>query len=112
MDQLIALFREQAAVLAAAAQRRSLPSRRPARRRRRDAGRVPRRRRRRRDRVAHGSRPGQRIPRAALKTTQTIVGDLGFDSIMVTDLFGGVSRAFPGLVVEPTGSRPAAHSAM
>jgi len=32
---------------------------------------------------------------------QTLVGDLGFNSIMITDLVGGVSRAFPGLVVEP-----------
>lgn len=41
------------------------------------------------------------FPAAALTATQTIAGDLGFDSIMITDLFGGLRRAFPGLVVEP-----------
>ncbi|MFD6060669.1 acyl carrier protein [Rhodococcus wratislaviensis] len=41
------------------------------------------------------------FPAAALKAIHTLVGDLGFNSIMITDLFGGVSRAFPGLVAEP-----------
>ncbi|MFD9667474.1 type I polyketide synthase [Rhodococcus sp. NPDC059968] len=101
MEQLIALFREQAAVLAAAAN--GVPA---------VALPVPA--------ATPGAGPGPAtpvgdvatrvraevarvsgFPAAALKATQTIVGDLGFDSIMITDLFGGVSRAFPGLVVEP-----------
>ncbi|EID73750.1 MULTISPECIES: type I polyketide synthase [Rhodococcus] len=100
MDQLIALFREQAAVLAAAANgvpAVALPA--PATP---DVGAGPATAvgdvaTRIRTEVARVSG----FPAAALKTTQTIVGDLGFDSIMITDLFAGVSRAFPGLVVEP-----------
>ncbi|KXF51658.1 polyketide synthase [Rhodococcus sp. SC4] len=105
MDQLIALFREQAAVLAAAANgvpAVALPA--PATP---DAvpgpgtavGDVATRVRTEVARVSG-------FPAAALKVTQTIVGDLGFDSIMITDLFGGVSRAFPGLVVEPNWFSP------
>ncbi|WP_370184478.1 aminotransferase class I/II-fold pyridoxal phosphate-dependent enzyme [Rhodococcus wratislaviensis] len=101
MDQLIALFREQAAVLAAAANGApavTLPAPAPAP----DSGPGPATAvgdvaSRVRTEVARVSG----FPAAALKSTQTIVGDLGFDSIMITDLFGGVSRAFPGLVVEP-----------
>ncbi|PQP21657.1 type I polyketide synthase [Rhodococcus opacus] len=103
MDQLIALFREQAAVLASAANGAptvALPAPAPAATP--DAGLGPATAvgdvaTRVRTEVARVSG----FPAAALKTTQTIVGDLGFDSIMITDLFGGVSRAFPGLVVEP-----------
>lgn len=100
MDHLIALFREQAAVLAAAAgvpaTVQSAPAASP------DAGPGP---------AAATDDTATRVraevarvsgfPTTALTATQTIAGDLGFDSIMITDLFGGLRRAFPGLVVEP-----------
>ncbi|MGV9865248.1 type I polyketide synthase, partial [Rhodococcus koreensis] len=98
MDHLIALFREQAAVLAAAAgvpgTGLSVPAATP------DTGPGPAAgdtATRVRAEVARVSG----FPAAALAATQTIAGDLGFDSIMITDLFGGLRRAFPGLVVEP-----------
>ena len=40
------------------------------------------------------------FPPESLKTVQTI-SDLGFDSIMVGDLFSGLVREFPGLTVDP-----------
>jgi 8-amino-7-oxononanoate synthase len=36
-------------------------------------------------------------PRRALKPTQTLVDDLGFDSLMVADLATGLAEAFPGM---------------
>ncbi|ANS28180.1 polyketide synthase [Rhodococcus opacus] len=104
MDQLIALFREQAAVLAAANGVPAVALPAPATP---DVGAGPATAvgdvaTRVRTEVARVSG----FPAAALKATQTIVGDLGFDSIMITDLFAGVSRAFPGLVVEPTWFSP------
>ncbi|WP_431952737.1 type I polyketide synthase [Nocardia lijiangensis] len=100
MDQLIALFREQAAVLAAAAkapeagaqpiQTRALAE--PER-----VGVSP-------DVAAVVRAEAARVsgfPMGKLKDSQTISGDLGFDSIMIADLFGGLSRRIPGLVIEP-----------
>ncbi|BAH55256.1 type I polyketide synthase [Rhodococcus opacus] len=100
MDRLIALFREQAAVLAAATGAPGVsmpvPAAAP------DAGPDLA--------AAHGDTAARvraevarvsGFPAAALTATQTITGDLGFDSIMITDLFGGLRRAFPGLAVEP-----------
>ncbi|MFC9360213.1 type I polyketide synthase [Rhodococcus sp. NPDC057014] len=99
MDQLIALFREQAAVLAAAAAvpgtALPVPAAAP------DTGPDP---------AAASGDTATRVrvevarvsgfPAATLTAAQTITGDLGFDSIMITDLFGGLRRAFPGLAVE------------
>ncbi|MEV0028472.1 aminotransferase class I/II-fold pyridoxal phosphate-dependent enzyme [Nocardia sp. NPDC050793] len=101
MDQLIALFREQAAVLAAAA--KAAP----------DAGAQPIQPRP----IAEPQRVSATpdvaavvraetarvsgFPADKLKDAQTISGDLGFDSIMIADLFGGLSRKIPGLVIEP-----------
>src|SRR6185312_14517863 len=101
MDNLIALFREQAAVLAAYG-RGALPATAPV-----DGslevapkadvtGIV-------RSEIARISG----FPEKALRTTQTIAGDLGFDSIMVTDLFGGLTRKIPGVKLDPAGFGPA-----
>jgi 8-amino-7-oxononanoate synthase len=95
MDNLIALFREQAAVLAAygrggptaAAPIGVAPRTAPTVD---TAGIV-------RAEIARISG----FPETALRTTQSIVGDLGFDSIMVTDLFGGLTRRLPGWTVDP-----------
>ncbi|MEN0136511.1 MAG: aminotransferase class I/II-fold pyridoxal phosphate-dependent enzyme [Rhodococcus sp. (in: high G+C Gram-positive bacteria)] len=100
MDRLIALFREQAAVLAAATGVPGAGTPGPALAP--DASPDPA--------AAHGDTATRvraevarvsGFPAAALTETQTITGDLGFDSIMITDLFGGLRRAFPGLAVEP-----------
>lgn len=102
MDNLIALFREQAAVLAAHAQG-NLP-----------AVAVP-------EVVAPQTYPGIDVaaivrseiarvsgfPEAKLRTAQTIMGDLGFDSIMVADLFSGITRKIPGAKVDAEGFGPA-----
>jgi 8-amino-7-oxononanoate synthase len=105
MDNLIALFREQAAVLAAYGQ-----------------GGLPE--------SSKESAPAEAAPQATtavdttaivraeiarvsgfpetnLRTTQTIAGDLGFDSIMVADVFSGLTRKIPGVTIDPTGFNPA-----
>ena len=38
--------------------------------------------------------------------TQTITGDLGFDSIMVADVFSGLTRKIPGVTIDPAGFNP------
>ncbi|MDT5218088.1 MAG: hypothetical protein QOF15_193, partial [Mycobacterium sp.] len=94
MENLIALFREQAAVLAAysgsgppatgstnlAAQAKPTI----------DATAIV---------LAEVARVSG-FPEAKLRTTQTIATDLGFDSIMVTDLFRGITRKIPGVQIE------------
>ncbi|AVH24307.1 type I polyketide synthase [Nocardia cyriacigeorgica] len=40
-------------------------------------------------------------PAERLTTAQTLTGDLGFDSIMTADLFTGIVRRRPGLVIDP-----------
>lgn len=100
MEQLIALFREQAAVLAAVAQGQNVSSPSsitmpiP-----QHASNVDP------DVVAAAVRAeAARVsgfPAKSLLTTQTIIGDLGFDSIMLADLFGGLSRSLPGIAVDP-----------
>jgi 8-amino-7-oxononanoate synthase len=97
MDSLIALFREQAAVLAAyshggptaTARIEVAPRTAPTV----DTTGIVR------AEIARISG----FPEKALRTTQSIVGDLGFDSIMVTDLFGGLTRKFPGLTITAAG---------
>ncbi|MFE3444929.1 aminotransferase class I/II-fold pyridoxal phosphate-dependent enzyme [Nocardia sp. NPDC059180] len=36
-----------------------------------------------------------------LRESQTLSGDLGFDSIMTADLFTGITRRIPGLIIDP-----------
>lgn len=87
MESLVALFREQAAVLAAY-RGTDLPA----------------------ELTAHLESPAQAdtsaivraeiarvsgFPAARLRPSSTIVGDLGFDSIMVTDLISGLKRKLP-----------------
>jgi 8-amino-7-oxononanoate synthase len=100
MDNLIALFREQAAVLAAYGQA-SAPA----------VAAIDQ---------APQANPGVdttaivrcEIARVSgfaehkLRTAQTIVGDLGFDSIMVTDLLSGLARKVPGVTIDPSGLGP------
>jgi 8-amino-7-oxononanoate synthase len=98
MDNLIALFREQAAVLAAYGNGTPATAQLPS-----------------------PPTPGVDVagvvltevarvsgyPQSSLRTTQSIVGDLGFDSIMVTDVFGGITRKLPGAAFDPAGFGPA-----
>ncbi|MFI6365376.1 type I polyketide synthase [Nocardia sp. NPDC050630] len=102
MDQLIALFREQAAVLASVATastevRTPLP----------DADRTA---------VGHGEVAGivraemarvSGFPADRLRDDHTITDGLGLDSIMLTDLFGGLVRKLPGLTIDPSWFTPA-----
>jgi acyl transferase domain-containing protein/7-keto-8-aminopelargonate synthetase-like enzyme len=101
MDNLIALFREQAAVLAAYGQgnvpaiaaAEPAPQANPAF----DTTAIVR------SEIARVSG----FPANKLRTAQTIAGDLGFDSIMVTDLFSGLARKIPGMTIDPSGFGPA-----
>ncbi len=102
MDNLIALFREQAAVLAAYGQGNPPTQLAPA---------VP----------APQAKPAvdttaivraeiarvSGFPEQNLRITQTIAGDLGFDSIMVADVFSGLARKIPGVTIDPAGFGPA-----
>jgi 8-amino-7-oxononanoate synthase len=98
MDNLIALFREQAAVLAAHSQR-NLPAAAateavaPQTKPDIDATAIVR------SEIARVSG----FPENGLRATQTIVGDLGFDSIMVADLFSGITRKVPAVKLDPAG---------
>jgi 8-amino-7-oxononanoate synthase len=101
MDNLIALFREQAAVLAAYSQG--------------DPPTVAS--------TAAAPQPAIAVDTTAvvrseiarvsgfaenrLRTAQTIIGDLGFDSIMVADLFSGLARKIPGVTIDRAGFGPA-----
>lgn len=93
MDNLIALFREQAAVLAAYSggdvpsgpMMAALPTKPTS-----GAAAIVR------SEIARVSG----FPEQRLRATQTIVGDLGFDSIMVTDLIGGLNRKLPGRTID------------
>jgi 8-amino-7-oxononanoate synthase len=98
MDNLIALFREQAAVLAAyghgtPATAESPPLPTPGI----DVAGV----------VLNEVARVSGYPQSSLRTTQSIIGDLGFDSIMVTDIFGGISRKLPGVTIDAAGFGPA-----
>jgi 8-amino-7-oxononanoate synthase len=101
MDNLIALFREQAAVLAAYGQGKLpvsstgnapavlAPQANPAA----DTTAIVR------SEIARVSG----FPEKNLRATQTIAGDLGFDSIMVADVFSGLTRKIPGVTIDPAG---------
>jgi 8-amino-7-oxononanoate synthase len=100
MDNLIALFREQAAVLAAYGQGIA-PT----------ASHVD---------AVSVTAPAVEVtgivraeiarvsgfPEPNLRPTQTIAGDLGFDSIMVADVFSGLARKLPGVTIDPAGFTP------
>lgn len=95
MDNVIALFREQNAVLAALAsgtpQANPIPTGTPVTS---VAGVDPTATVRAEIARISGFSP------SALQTGQTITGDLGFDSIMVTDLFTRLSRTFPQVATD------------
>ncbi|MEU4321218.1 aminotransferase class I/II-fold pyridoxal phosphate-dependent enzyme [Nocardia fluminea] len=97
MDSLIALFREQNAVLAGL-----LAAPGEARGTHLDTGSVPR-----------GTPDAAGIVRAEvarvsgfpadrLEDSRTLGDSLGFDSLMLTDLFTGLARKIPGTTVDPT----------
>ena len=99
MDQLIALFREQNAVLAALANNGGRPATSPA------AERPPA------PTAADATQIGATVraqaalvsglPEDTLRDTHSLTGDLGFDSIMVTDLAGRITQALPGVTFDP-----------
>ena len=94
MDQLIALFREQAAVLAAAAgvsEFASPAAAAPAP----DAGVIDRVLRAELGRVSG-------FPEDTLQSDQKLAADLGFDSIMVNDLVARLNRALPNIEIAPS----------
>lgn len=100
MDQLIALFREQAAVLAAAAKAevaaQPIQPRLLGESGRAGAG---------LDAAVVVRAEAARVsgfPVEKLKDGETICGEMGFDSIMTADLFSGLARKVPGLVIEPS----------
>jgi 8-amino-7-oxononanoate synthase len=102
MDNLIALFREQTAVLASFGQD-NLPTVAPAAvavalqaNPAVDTGVIVR------SEIARVSG----FPEKSLRSTQTIAGDLGFDSIMVADVFSGLTRKIPGVTIDPSGFNP------
>jgi acyl transferase domain-containing protein len=99
MDQLIALFREQNAVLAALANNGGVAA----------TSAAP-------DRPSPPSAAGAAqiaatvraqaavvsgFPVDALRDSHSLTGDLGFDSIMVTDLAGRITQALPGVTFDP-----------
>ncbi|WP_433202830.1 type I polyketide synthase [Nocardia sp. CA-107356] len=93
MDQLIALFREQAAILASVA---TAPAEIPT---------VTAQPAVSADKVADLVRAEvarvSGFPAALLRDDRTISDGLGLDSIMLTDLFGGLVRKLPGLTIDP-----------
>jgi 8-amino-7-oxononanoate synthase len=99
MDNLIALFREQAAVLATYGQGSppavTSPEVAPPTTAH-DAMAIVR------GEIARVSG----FPEGNLRATQTITGDLGFDSIMVADVFSGLTRKIPGVELDPAGFGP------
>ncbi len=95
MDNLIALFREQAAVLASLSQASSPTAQIGIAATHSVA-----------DMTALVRAEVARVsgfPEESLRPVQTIMGDLGFDSIMVADLFNGLTRKFPGVKIDLTG---------
>jgi 8-amino-7-oxononanoate synthase len=99
MDQLIALFREQNAVLAALASNGGMPVTSPA------AGRPSPPSAAGAAQIAATVRAQAAVvsgfPQDTLRDTHSLTGDLGFDSIMVTDLAGRITQALPGVTFDP-----------
>ncbi|UGT44213.1 aminotransferase class I/II-fold pyridoxal phosphate-dependent enzyme [Nocardia yamanashiensis] len=108
MNELIALFREQAAVLTAVATGSSAPTHIPSAQ---SPDRQPDSHEPQGADVAEAVRAeAARVsgfPAGKLASGQTLSGDLGFDSIMIADLLNALGRKFPGLVVEPEWYTPA-----
>ncbi|MFE3030013.1 acyl carrier protein, partial [Nocardia tengchongensis] len=101
VDQLIALFREQTALLAAAGKVPEEPAEQPIRHRASaehdGRGASP-------DVAAVVREEAARVsgfPTSRLSDDQSISDELGFDSIMTADLFTGLSRRLPGFVIAP-----------
>jgi 8-amino-7-oxononanoate synthase len=104
MDNLIALFREQAAVLAAYGQGNL-----PASSKDNASAELASQANPAADTTAIVRSEIARVsgfPERNLRTTQTIAGDLGFDSIMVADVFSGLTRKIPGVSIDPAGFGP------
>ncbi|MEV0466833.1 aminotransferase class I/II-fold pyridoxal phosphate-dependent enzyme [Nocardia tengchongensis] len=102
MDQLIALFREQNALLSAAANAAPDQQVQPTGGQTQpdtgvDVAAVVR---------AEFARVSG-FPVGQLRDSQTIGGELGFDSIMVADLLSGLTRRIPGLAIRPDRLTPA-----
>ncbi|MFD6354956.1 type I polyketide synthase [Nocardia tengchongensis] len=102
VDQLIALFREQNALLSAAANMASDQQVQPTRGQAQpdtgvDVAAVVR---------AEFARVSG-FPVGTLRDSQTIGGELGFDSIMIADLLSGLTRRIPGLAIRPDRLTPA-----
>ena len=119
VDPLVALFREQVRLmqeqarmleergisapgsrLPAPAKESPPPSPKPVEARPQAAGRKPQA-----DRVAATIISSvariSAFPAEAIKPSQTLVGDLGFDSLMTVELDGDIAKAFPGLGALP-----------
>ncbi len=103
MDGLIALFREQNAVLAALAANGARPaatspsagrSERPSAPAAGDAPQVA-------ATVRAQAALVSGLPEDTLRDGDSLTGDLGFDSIMVTDLAGRITHALPGVTFDP-----------
>ncbi|CAM03575.1 8-amino-7-oxononanoate synthase [Saccharopolyspora erythraea NRRL 2338] len=89
MHDVIRLFREQNAVLAAFARGAAPVSPVRSGAPMAAAGKV----------VEHVARVSG-FPESALRRSQTLSGDLGFDSVMVVDLLTGLTRSLPGLALD------------
>ncbi|MBF6439048.1 type I polyketide synthase [Nocardia cyriacigeorgica] len=94
MDQMIALFREQNALLAKLAHGAAGPTAAAT-----DGARTSGQ-----QAIGVVYAEAARVsgyPADRLRNAQTLSGDLGFDSIMTADLFTGIVRRVPGLVIDP-----------
>ncbi|MFF0613818.1 type I polyketide synthase [Nocardia tengchongensis] len=101
VDQLITLFREQTALLAAAGKVPETPAGQPIRHR---ANTEPDGRGMSPDIAAVVRAEAARVsgfPISKLSDDQSISGELGFDSIMTADLFGSLAHRLPGFVIAP-----------
>jgi 8-amino-7-oxononanoate synthase len=99
MDGLIALFREQNAVLAALAANGGAPAASnppapPAAPVAADATQIA-------ATVRAQAALVSGLPEDTLRDSHSLTGDLGFDSIMVTDLAGRITQALPGVTFDP-----------
>jgi 8-amino-7-oxononanoate synthase len=100
MDNLIALFREQAAVLAAYGRPPATAAIAPQMNPETNAADLPASTAETAAVVRAEIARVSGFPEKNLRATQTIAGDLGFDSIMVADVFSGLTRKIPGLAID------------
>ncbi|CAM3553488.1 type I polyketide synthase [Smaragdicoccus niigatensis] len=97
MDNLIALFREQAAVLAAYGKVAPLGDAPPV-----AAAVTPQSVSNNVADIVFGEVARiSGFPQSKLRTNQSIIGELGFDSIMLADLFSGLKRQLPNQSIDP-----------